>query len=492
MKVLVRLAADLTVKSDRIRAKFVSRMLRNIQHGFKAAGVEASINRQWSRLFIETDNPAALDLLRRTFGIGSYSVVEHECSSDIETIVALGGSVYAELVAGKTFAVRARRIGTHAFTSMDVAKALGARLRPGAKRVDLASPEVEIFVETREGETMLYTEQVPCPSGLPLGVSGRALCLISGGFDSAVAAWRMQKRGVEMDYVFCNLAGPSYERSVLGIAKLLADRWGMGSRAHLHVLDFQPVVQAIRDKVKPSHAQVILKRMFYRVSERLAEQLDCLALLTGECVGQVSSQTLRNLVTIEAAIDMPILRPLIGFDKDEILVEARRIGTFSMSSKVQEYCQLVPDKPATACRTEGAVRQEAGLDVEALVVAALGTRKSISLAQVTEADLAGPYLQTSEIGKDSVVVDCRPVEEFELWHYPGARNLELHELLQGFGDFDKRQSYVLYCPVGLQSAVAAEAMQSAGYQAYSFRGGVRALRDMVAPPASPVSQPPVG
>lgn len=480
MKVLVRLAADLTVKSDRIRAKFVGRMIRNLQHGFAAAGVEAKVQRQWSRLFVETDQPAALDVLRRTFGVGSYSVVEHECVSDVETIANVGAAAYSDFVAGKSFAVRARRIGDHQFTSMDVARALGARLGKSAARVDLKNPEVEVFVETRENETLLYSNVMPCQSGLPLGVSGKVLCLISGGFDSAVAAWRMQKRGVDMDYVFCNLAGPAYERSVLGIAKLLADRWGMGTKPHLHVLDFQPIVQAIREHVKPSHAQVILKRMFYRASERLAKDLHCLSILTGECVGQVSSQTLRNLATIEAAITMPVLRPLIAFDKEEILAEARRVGTFAMSSKVQEYCQLVPDKPVTACNQEAAEYQEERLDIEALITATLASRRSIALGQVTAADLAGPYLNVDEVPEGSVVIDCRPTEEYEVWHYPGALNCELHELLVAFGDFDKRRTYVLYCPIGLQSAVAAEAMQSAGYQAYSFRGGVRALQGAAA------------
>src|SRR5262249_8325053 len=156
------------------------------------------LTREWSRLFVETDDARAVDLLRRTFGVTSLSVVEHECAGDLRTIVDVGTRGYADFVAGRSFAVRARRVGGPDYTSMDLMQKLGAALAPRARCVDLKRPEVEVFVEVRGDAAYLYSHQHKGPAGLPLGVSGKVLCLLSGGFDSAVAAWMMQKRGVDM------------------------------------------------------------------------------------------------------------------------------------------------------------------------------------------------------------------------------------------------------------------------------------------------------
>lgn len=475
MKILCRYSSDLVIKSAKIRARFVSRLIQNIESAFAAAGIQAEIERQWSRLFIETDNPAALTVLGQIYGISSYSPIDRECEATMEAIVATGAAAYKDLVKGKTFAVRARRRGTdYPFNSLELAKTLGAALWEESAGVKLRNPEVEVSVEVRLDRAYLYSQSFRGPMGLPLGVSGHGICLLSGGFDSAVAAWYMQKRGIKLDYVFCNLAGGAYERSVLQVARLMATTWSHGARPYLHVVDFQPLVAELRKKVKASHVQVILKRLFYRTAERIAAEVKAEAIITGECIAQVSSQTLRNLIAIERVVEMPVLRPLAGFDKEEIMAVARRIGTYALCSGVEEYCQLVPDKPVTACRPEKADFEESRVD-PALLDEALKMRRIIKLKELVDADLATPYLYVEEIPDGAVVVDCRERELYDAWHHPGALNIELHELLTDFRRLDKSATYVLYCPVGLQSAVAAEAMQKKGYQAYSYQGGMRRL-----------------
>lgn len=475
MKIVLRLGSDVTIKSDKVRAKFVGRLVCNLRAAFQAHGIEARIDRQWSKLFVETDDPRAPDVLARVYGVCQLAVIEHECEATMPAIIRTAVAGYATLVAGKTFAIRARRIGTHTYTSMDVQVEVGSALHPFANGVDLAHPEVEIGIEIREGQALLFSKQVRGPAGLPLGVSGKVLGLFSGGFDSAVAAWLLQKRGVEVELLFFNLAGSAYERSVVALAKHFTSQWSYGTRPKIHVVDFQPVAAAIKTQVKGAFAQVVLKRCFYRAATQLARYINAPAILTGEAIGQVSSQTLPNLCAIEAVTPLPVIRPLIGWDKDEITKTARRIGTFELSSKVQEYCQLVQDRPVTSTRDARVALEEKGLDMT-LVSEAVDRRRTLHLNELAPADLVLPYVFTETVPDGAVVIDCRPEDEYRAWHWPGAINVEPHELTARMRKFDKKAPHVLYCPIGLQSAAAAETMQKAGFEAYSLKGGVRALR----------------
>ena len=228
MQYIVRFGSDIVIKSSRTRAQFVRRMVANMQAGLKARGIKAEIKREWGRLLVRSYDAAALDLMLRVYGVCSVAKVDHICNANMNQIAQFTSS-YKHKVAGKTFAVRVKRVGEHPFSSVDLAKKVAETVFAQAKGVDLKNPEVEIFVEVRENEAVIFCERHLGPNGLPLGVGGRAICLLSGGFDSAVAAWMMQKRGIEVDYLFCNLAGSAYEKSVVALAKFLTDEWSYGS-----------------------------------------------------------------------------------------------------------------------------------------------------------------------------------------------------------------------------------------------------------------------
>jgi len=441
----------------------------------RSAGLRHSVRNEWSRLFVETEGRQALELLCRVFGVHSVSAIERECRPELAEIVRVGAELYRERVRGRTFAVRTHRSGRHPFASQEVNERLGAALA-GVAKVNLDEPEVTVEVEVRPDRACFYSARHRGPGGLPLGVEGRAVALISGGFDSAVAAWLMLKRGAELDYVFCNLAGAAYQRSVLSVAKVLADGWSYGSRPRMHVIDFQPVAAELKQRVKQQYVQVVLKRLMYRVAERVGRELGAHAIVTGESVGQVSSQTLANLQAIDdAAGSLPVLRPLVGMDKEEIVQRSQAIGTYALSAVVQEYCALVPQKPVTAAKRSAAQAEEAKLDLGQLERLA-EERQVIDLRSLRPEDLVAPYIYTKEVPDDAVVIDCRPAYHYDAWHYPGAIQMEPEELLRRFRQLDKSRTYVLYCPFGVQSAVAAERMQREGYQAYSFLGGSEGLR----------------
>lgn len=474
VKVLLRLSGEIAMKSRRTRSRFQDRLVRNLRDAFEAAGIEAKVEQQWSRIFVEAEGERVLDVLGHVFGLSSFSEVEAETPAELDAIVAAGRERFHDRVRGRTFAVRARRSGEHDFRSIDVQRELGTALNPGAE-VDLDDPEVEVRVEVREERAYLYSERQPGAGGLPAGVQGRAIALLSGGFDSAVAAWMVQRRGAEIDYLFCNLGGAAYRRMVTEVAKVLADRWSFGLRPRLHVVDFGPVVARMEEVVAGPYLQVVLKRTMYRAAALVGEQVDASAMVTGEAIGQVSSQTLANLrATEEAAGDVPVLRPLVGFDKEEIVARARSIGTFDLSSRVREYCALSGGRPVTAGSAERAREEEERLD-RGLLEEAVRGRDVVDLRSVSRSELAAAGLFVDELGADQVVIDTRDRESYRSWHPEGAEHRSLDGLRAGFGELDREPTYVLLCEQGTTTAHLAEEMQRAGYEAYSYRGGTARL-----------------
>jgi len=432
----------------------------------------------WSRFYVENVDDVALSVLPHLFGISSFSRIEAECPASLEDIIRTGTELFANRVKGRTYAVRARRTGRHPFGSADVMRELGAALNPGAK-VDLGNPEVLVEVEVRGERAVFVGPHQPGPGGLPLGVQDRAIALISGGFDSVVAAWMLMKRGVALDYLFCNLAGGAYKRMVLEVTHALVDEWAFGSRPVIHVLDFSEVADELRRAVKPQYVQVVLKRMMYRAACAVGEETRAQAIVTGEAIGQVSSQTLLNLRAIEAVATLPVLRPLVGFDKRDIIDQAREIGTYELSARVREHCQLVPDRPVTATNAEAAARNETDVD-PAILERAIQGRETLRVRELDAFDMVAPNLFVEEIGQGAVVIDARPDAEYRAWHWPDAIRRDVDDLNLGFRDLDRELTYVLYCAEGTSTAHLAERMQAEGYEAYSFRHGVRGVRRLAA------------
>ena len=478
MDVLVRLASEVTLKAPRTRSQFMRRLLGNMHDAFNTHGARAQIKSAWGRVFVSTESEAAIPALSRVFGLSSYSVVDAVIPADFDTILDRGTEIFAELVRGKRFAVRAQRAGQHSFTSKELEAALGSRLIGFSAGVDLTRPEVTANVEVRNETAYLFSTRAPAGGGLPVGVEGKAISLISGGFDSAVSSWLMLKRGIALDYVFCNLGGDAYERAVVQVTKALADDWSYGTQPKLYVVDFDEPLRELRAKTRENYWQLVLKRLMYRAASQIGHAIGAQAIITGEAVGQVSSQTLANLRAIDSAASLPVFRPLLGFDKEEIIERARHIGTAALSEQVKEYCAIAPGHPVTAAREQRVLAEENRMDL-AVIDRAVAGAKRLNVRQLSATDLVAPYIFTDELPADAMLIDCRTEQQYDAWHAPGALHREEWELARDFKRLDRDRKYVLYCAHGIQSAHLAEKMQRAGYEAYSFKGGVPALRTLL-------------
>ena len=478
IRAMVRFSGELSTKAKRTRGRFQKRLARNLRDAFASEGIEAEVRQEWSRFFIDAPDASFVGPLVRTFGVSSYSLLAGSCEADLEAIVELGTRLFQDRVRGRTYAVRARRSGETSFSSGDVQRHLGAALNPGAT-VDLGAPDVTVYVEVRDGKAFFYDDSNPGAGGLPLGVQGRALALISGGFDSSVAAWMALRRGVTLDYVFCNLGGSAYQRMVVEVTKVLSDRWSYGTYPRLHVLEFGPVVDAMRERAKPAYLQVVLKRMMYRAAASIASEIGAEALVTGESIGQVSSQTLTNLAAIEDASALPVLRPLLGFHKEEIIERCRHIGTHDISARIREYCEVAPAKPVTAASREDAAAQEMAVGHGELEAAIAG-RSVLDPRRLRPEEMAGASLYVTDIPEGAEVIDTRTAAAFAAWHLPGSRRRDLEEVEAAYGELDRSRTYVLLCAEGLRTAYVAELMQKDGYEAYSYLGGAPRLRRVLA------------
>ena len=277
----------------------------------------------------------------------------------------------------ETFRVSARRADKRfPLTSPQIEREVGGRIKEARGwRVDLGKPGLTIHVEALTSDAFYFFGKDRGPGGLPSGVSGRVVCLLSGGIDSPVAAWRMMRRGCRVLFVHFHsypiLSRASQEKA-RELVRLLT-RFQLHSR--LLLVPFGEIQQRVVLSVAPPLRVVIYRRLMMRIAEAVARAHKAHALTTGEVVGQVASQTLENMTQIDDVVRMPVLRPLIGMDKDEITAEAQRLGTYPISIiPDQDCCTLfTPRHPATRARRGDVERAEAGLDVEAIVSAAVAS-----------------------------------------------------------------------------------------------------------------------
>jgi len=375
--------AELALKGKN-RASFEKRLQANLRRALERAcgeGKAVHVRRLTGRMLVELPDGPAGEVERRlaeTFGVASYarcSVVPAEIGKiEKAVLAAVSGRVEHE---GRpvSFAVRARRAEkSFPMTSQEINVRLGAAVQKATgSAVNLTSPALEIGVEVLRDEALVHLGARPGPGGLPAGISGKVLVLISGGIDSPVASWLMMKRGCRCCFIHFHSAPVTDRASQEKVVQLVSDLSRLQGASRLHLVPFLETQREIVAGSPPELRILLYRRFMVRIACALARRKKGLALGTGEALGQVASQTLANLAAVEAASALPVLRPLVGYDKQEIVDLAKRIGTYEISIQPHQDCCsfLMPERVATWASPEKLDEGERGLDGAARVAAAL-------------------------------------------------------------------------------------------------------------------------
>ena len=359
------------------RRSFEDKLQANIYRRLNHMGQFRVYTRQ-STTYVEPmngdcDMDGAWDALTKVFGVVGLSRAR-ACEKDKDAILSATQEYLGErLSAARSFKVETKRADkTFPMTSIQLSQYVGGELDADLK-VDVHHPELTVHVEIRDYAAFVHADPEPGAGGLPVGINGRAVSLLSGGIDSPVASWMIAKRGVALEMVhFFSYPYTSNEakEKVIDLARLLAPWCG---RLTVHVVPFTAIQEELRRSVPQELFTLVMRRFMMRISQRVAQRCGAKALVTGECLGQVASQTMEAMTVTGAVADLPVLRPVVGMDKEDIVKISRKIGTYDTSILPYEDCCTVftPRHPRLRPTLEELEAAEQGLDIEAMVQAAV-------------------------------------------------------------------------------------------------------------------------
>jgi len=474
MKLLIRPAAEVAIKSKPVRQQQMRQLRQNIRKLLKRIDEEVRVDGSWDRVDIDVPDGRGLygpmvDELLRVPGISTIQEVEAFPLKSPEDIAEKTVFAFAGRLEGQTFAVRARRIGKHDFRSIDIERVIGASLLQTYETagVDLKTPQVEVRVEVKDDRFLIATRKHTGMGGYPVGTVDNVMTLISGGYDSSVAAYLTMRRGLRNHYVFFNLGGVAHEVGVRQVAHYLWQRYGASHGVKFISVPFEGVVAEIMRSVNHRHWGVVLKRLMLRAAGELAETVNASGLVTGDAVAQVSSQTLQNLNVVDKATDELVLRPLVAMDKQDIIRIAREIGTEAFARNMPEYCGVISQKPVTRAKLHRIEADEANMDPQVLA-RAIESREETPIRQLLNATMTPEeveLVQTPAI--DDVIIDVRHPSEEERSPLALTNNdilkIPFYELNQQLDELPGNRHYLLYCDRGSMSRMHAGHLKAEGH-----------------------------
>lgn len=479
MKFIIKLFPEITLKSPTVRKRFVRMLADNIRNTLRKIDERVGVVSHWDYLEVRAKQadklPAVRERLSQISGIHHFLEVEETEFTDLHNIYEQTLARYQDKIINKRFCVRAKRRGEHEFSSMDIMRYVGGGLKQAAtgSSVDLTNPEVAIFLEINDNKLQFVTSRYEGLGGFPMGSQESVLSLISGGFDSGVASFLMMRRGIRTHFLFFNMGGTVHE---LGVKQMAYHLWSNYSQSHkvkFIAVDFEPVVAEILAKIDDGQMGVVLKRLMVQAASRVAQRLSVQAVVTGEAIGQVASQTLTNLQLIDKASDFLILRPLIAHDKETIIKLSEQIGINKIAESMPEFCGVISKSPTVKAVEEKLLKTESQFDFSVLDNALINAKVyDIRELLDNKNDIILPKTVTSTADYD-VLIDVRAdtdaenkplmLNDIEVIHIP------FYRIHSESSKLDNSKKYLLYCEQGVMSGLQAVELIKKGFEVAIFK-----------------------
>ena len=473
---IIKLHPEISIKSKSVRKRQTMLLEQNIKTILLQLDPAIEVRNLYDHLTVTAASDCEklagqlVERLQCIPGIVQFSRMQSGSFTSLHDIFEQVLALYREQLAGKSFCVRVKRTGDHPFTSIEAERYIGGGLNQhiATAKVQLKQPDLVVPVEIKRDTLMIVRRQYQGMGGFPLPSQGDVLSLISGGFDSAVASYLMIRKGLRTHFLFFNLGGAAHETGVRQMAFYLWQKYSLSHKVKFVSVDFAPVVSEILQKVDSGLMGVVLKRMMMRAAATVAESLNIKAVVTGESVGQVASQTIVNLNVIDRVTEMLILRPLIYQDKQEIIDIARAIGVEDIAKTMPEYCGVISKSPtvnavlaevhATEQKFDFAILQQAAEQAKVLDIRTVEYQASQQVTTV---------VAETVLPAGAVVVDVRAPDESEraplqlIEHV--VVQLPFYKLASGFAALDQTQQYYLYCDRGVMSKLQALLLTEQGF-----------------------------
>jgi tRNA uracil 4-sulfurtransferase len=461
-KFILKLFPEIMVKGSSAKRQMVGQLYTNLLTILQRIDPEVNVRKFSDKIEVLSPKavvPEVRQAILDTSGIEQIlEALQFDDMDTIDKIKVKVGELLADSIEGKTFVVRVKRSGSHPFKSTEIEQTVGGYLVATAKSngVKLKGAEVTIRLELINNQLNIITNKYKGLSGFPIGTQGDILSLMSGGFDSTVASYLTMKRGIKTHFIFFNLGGKAHEIGVKQVALYLWSKFGSSHRVKFISVPFEDVVSEIFRSTGPTYMGVTLKRLMLMASDKVADEMEIDALLTGESVAQVSSQTLRNLALIDQVSKKLILRPLSTMNKPEIIDIANQIGTRHFAESMPEYCGVISQNPIIHGSFKRMEKEAQRFDYTVLDKAVADAQHIYVDDIVADINQMAAVEVVNDLSSDNfVVIDIRAEDECIQTSCESIK-IPFHKLKTEFNKLPQDKEYLLYCDKGIMSQLHAQ------------------------------------
>ena len=465
-KFILKLFPEIMVKGSSAKRQMVGQLYNNLLLMLGRFSEDINVRKFSDKIEVLTPLAHVIEvrqLLLHTPGIEQVlEALQFDQMNTLDEIKVKVGDITHEAIEGKTFVIRAKRSGTHDFRSTELEQTIGGYMLATYPNngVDLHNPDVTIRIELLNNQLNIITDKHVGLAGFPLGTQGDVLSLMSGGFDSTIASYLTMKRGLKTHFIFFNLGGVAHEIGVKQVALYLWSKFGSSHKVKFISVPFDDVLTEIFDSTHETYMGVTLKRLMLMASEKIANEMEIDALVTGESVAQVSSQTLRNLALIDQVTNKLILRPLATMNKPEIMNMAKAIGTKEFAENMPEYCGIISKNPITHGSYKRMEREAKRFDY-AVLDKAVEDAVTINVDEILYDVTTNTAIEVvQKLSDDVVVIDIRAEDDCIETSCKSIK-IPFHKLKTEFKKLPQDKEYLLYCEKGIMSQLHAQYLRDA-------------------------------